>query len=342
MNLMKGMDAVPQQILRDAYQRRPLQLLRVPLAFGMWAACTWVLYQVQEQPASVSIPVGIACSLLITNLIRGLGSVTHDTVHGTSSRSRFWSYWLSLLCWCPTAMSVTLYANYHLLHHRIANTYSDVDNFVVTDYTKNPTLAKLLLFAVYSFGYPVYFLFQMFRYVSRLSTWHKVRMHLELAGIFSLIYLAYRLMPGQVFLFFYGIPFLLSSMLASVTQMVEHFEMMPGEAPGYDHAFASRTYATQSVVFGFLWNNVSFHNEHHKFPGIPFYNLASFHEKAWPYYDDRVKAESYGGFWSVVWKMWRRILVLDIAEIEARYAHIDRPAERARSIRLPGLQPGAL
>lgn len=339
---MPGMDAIPEQILRDAYRRKPVHLLRVPLHFALWAACGWLLFRVDDAPEYVSIPVGIACSLLITNLIRGLGSVTHDSVHCTLTRSRLASYWLSLVCWIPTAMSVTLYANYHLHHHRIANTYCDVDNFVVTDYTRSPTLAKVLLFAVYSFGYPLYFLFQMFRYVPRLSTWHKVRMHLELAGIFALIYLAYRLMPGQVFLFFYGLPFVLSAMLASVTQMVEHFEMMPGEAPGYDHAFASRSYATKSRVFGFLWNNVSFHNVHHKFPGIPFYNLASFHEKALPYYDERVKAECYEGFWSVVLKMWGRILTLDIAEVQARYAHVDRDAERAKVLRLPGLQPGSL
>ena len=80
-------------------------------------------------------------------------------------------------------------SNYHLHHHRIANTYPDVDNFVVTDYTRNPFLAKLLLLVVYTFGYPIYFMFQMLRYTKRLSTWHKVRMNLELAGIFGVSFL---------------------------------------------------------------------------------------------------------------------------------------------------------
>ena len=57
-----------------------------------------------------------------------------------------------------------------------------------------------------------------------------------------------------------------------------------------DDAYSSRTYGTSSHLTNFLWNNVTYHNEHHKYPGIPFYNLRSFHEAAYPYYDERVKA----------------------------------------------------
>jgi fatty acid desaturase len=339
---MAGMDGVPKEILREAYQRKPLYLLKVPMLYGLWAGCAWLLYFVQDQPLSIGVPVGLACSLLITQCIRGLGAVAHDSVHGNCFKSKTLSYFLALLCWSPTAMSVTIYGNYHLHHHRIANTYPDVDNFVVTDYTKSPALAKVLLLCVYTFGYPIYFLTQMFRYVPRLSTWHKIRMHLELAGIFSLIYLAYRTMPGFVFLFFYGIPFVGSAVLASITSMIEHFDMMPGEDKRYDDAYSSRTYATKAHLTNFIWNNVSFHNEHHKFPGIPFYNLRSFHEAAYPHYDDQVKSECYETFWPVVFKLWGRIFTLDLDKLEERYRDIDRAAERQKSIRIPGLQPGAV
>ena len=66
-------------------------------------------------------------------------------MHGNLSRNKTVSYWIALLGWSPTGFALTLYRNYHLHHHRIANTYPDVDNFVVTDYTRNPFLAKLLL-----------------------------------------------------------------------------------------------------------------------------------------------------------------------------------------------------
>lgn len=330
---MSGMDSVPRELLQAAYKRKPLYLLKIPLHFGIWAALTWVLYVTQHHP--LAIPIGIACSLLIANLIRGLGAVAHDSVHGNCSRSKLASYLIALLCWAPTGMSVTIYANYHLHHHKIANTYPDVDNFVVTDYTRNPTLAKLLLLAIYSFAYPIYFMFSMFRYVKRLTPLRRIRMNVELAGFWGLMALACWKMPGQVFFFFYGLPFLLGSVLASVTSMIEHYEMLPG-----DDAYSSRTYGTRAHVTNFIWNNVTYHNEHHKFPGIPFYNLRSFHVAAYPYYEDRVKAECHPSIIGLAFKLYGRILKLDIAKLDERYRGINKEDERRRMMAMNGIQPG--
>jgi fatty acid desaturase len=329
-----GMDAVPREILQAAYKRKPIYLLKVPLHFAMWAGLVWALYATRESPYAV--PIGVLCSILIANIIRGLGAVAHDAVHGNLSRSKLASYLLAWLCWAPTGMSVTIYTNYHLHHHKIANTYPDVDNFVVTDYTRNPVLAKLLLLAVYTFAYPIYFLTCIVRYMKRLSAWKRVRMHIELVVWWGLVVAAYLLMPGQVFFFAYGLPFILGSILASVTSMIEHYEMLPG-----DDAYSSRTYGTKTHLINFIWNNVSYHNEHHKFPGIPFYNLRSFHEAAFPYYEDRVKAECYPNTLGVAMKLWGRILKLDIEKLDDRYQGLNKEAEKARLMSAPGIQPSA-
>lgn len=331
---MAGMDAVPRELLREAYERRPIHLLKIPLGFAMWGAATWVIWATQDH--RFAIPIGIALSFFIANVIRGLGAVAHDAVHGNCARSKLASYWISLICWAPTGMSVSLYQNYHLHHHRITNTYPDVDNFVVTDYTRNPVLAKLLLLAVYSFGYPMYWGAQMGRYMKRLSAWHRVRMVLELVGFWGLMAVAFALMPLQVFFFFYGLPFLFGAVLASVTSMIEHYEMLPGD----DDAYSSRTYGTTSDFANFIWNNVSYHNEHHKYPGIPFYNLKSFHHAAFQYYDEKVKAECYPGTLGIAFHLYGRILKLDIAKLDERYRDINKDAERARMMELQGIQPG--
>jgi fatty acid desaturase len=328
-----GMDGVPKEILRAAYERKPIYLLKVPLHFGLWAALVYALYATREH--AFAIPIGVVCSFLIANLIRGLGAIAHDAVHGNCARSKRMNYVVSLLGWAPTGMSVTLYSNYHLHHHKIANTYPDVDNFVVTDYTQNPLLAKLLLLLVYTIGYPIYFLFCMFRYTKRLTAWQRVRMNLELFGWWALIVAAFFLLPGQVFFFAYGLPFLLGAALASITSMIEHYEMLPGP----DDAYSSRTYATKSHFMNFLWNNVSYHNEHHKYPGIPFYNLRSFHEAAYPYYEDRVKAECYTTTIGIAFKLWGRILKLDIAKLDERYRDLNKEAERQRLMSEAGIQP---
>lgn len=329
-----GMDAVPRSILQAAYKRNPIHLLKIPFAYGMWALAVWVLFKTEGH--AFAIPIGVACSLFVATQIRGLGAIGHDAVHGNLSRSKLVSYLISLICWAPTGMSVTIYGNYHLHHHKITNKYPDIDNFVVTDYTKNPVLAKLLLLCVYTFAYPIYFLFCMTRYyVKRLTFARLVRMHLEVAAFWGLVLLAQLKLPAHVMLFGWWVPFIIGSVLASVTSMIEHYEMERTE----DDAFSSRTYGTKSHIVNFFWNNVSFHNEHHKFPGIPFYNLKSFHEQAYPYYDERVKAEVYTSTLGPAFKLWGRILKLDIEALERRYAGIDRRGEKTRLMKVPGISP---
>jgi fatty acid desaturase len=330
---MAGMDSVPRELLQAAYKRNAIYLLKIPLHFGMWAGLTWVIYATKDHP--LAVPIGVLCSLVIAYIVRGLGAMAHDAVHGSCSRSKLASYVISLLCWAPTGMSVTLYTNYHLHHHKIANTYPDVDNFVVTDYTRNPVLAKLLLLAVYTFAYPLYFLTCMPRYMKRLTALQLVRMHIELLAFWGLMAFFFVKMPGQVFFFFYLLPFLFGSVLASLTSMIEHYEMLPG-----DDAYSSRTYGTKAHVTNFLWNNVTYHNEHHKFPGIPFYNLRSFHEEAYPYYDDRVKAACHTSIYGLALELYKRILKLDISKLDDRYRELNKEAERRKMMAMNGIPPG--
>ncbi|HVY47590.1 MAG TPA: fatty acid desaturase [Minicystis sp.] len=330
------MDAVPREILQAAYKRNSVYLLKIPLLYGIWAGATVVLFATQSTP--YAIPIGIACSILIAYVIRGLGAIAHDAVHGTCAKSKIAGYFLSLAGWLPTGMSVTVYANYHLHHHKIANTYPDVDNFVVTDYTRNPFLAKLLLLVVYGFGYPMYFLGCMLRhYVKRLTPLQRVRMNLEVALWASLVGIAYWKMPHQVFFFFYGLPFVLGAGLASLTSMIEHYEMLPGP----DDAYSSRTYGTKNRITNFLWCNVTYHNEHHKYPGIPWYNLRRFHEAAYPYYDDEVKSAVHTDIYGIAFKLYGRILRLDLAKLDERYADTNKEAERKRLRSMPGISPEA-
>ncbi len=331
-----AMNAVPREILQEAYRRKPIYLLKIPFAFAMWGLAVWVLFQTQGHAAA--IPIGVLCSLFVATQIRGLGAIGHDAVHGNLARSKLVSYLISLVCWAPTGMSVTIYGNYHLHHHKITNQYADIDNFVVTDYTKSPTLAKLLLLCVYTFAYPIYFLFCMTRYyVKRLSFAKLVRMHLEVAGFWGLVLWAHLTLPTQVMFFAWWLPFIFGSVFASVTSMIEHYEMPLRD----DDAYSSRTYATKSDIINFFWNNVSYHNEHHKFPGIPFYNLKSFHHKAYPYYDDQVKAEVYTSTLGPAFMLYKRILAFDVAKLESRYAGLDRRGVKDKLMKLPGIQPGA-
>jgi fatty acid desaturase len=129
---------------------------------------------------------------------------------------------------------------------------------------------------------------------------------------------------------------LLSSVIASLTSMIEHYEMLPGP----DDAYSSRTYGTTNHITNFIWCNVTFHNEHHKYPGIPWYNLRKFHEAAYPYYDERVKAACHDSIYGLAFKLYGRILALDIEKLEERYQNTDKQAERSRLRALPGIPQG--
>ena len=115
--------------------------------------------------------------------------------------------------------------------------------------------------------------------------------------------------------------------------MIEHYEMLPGE-----DAYSSRTYGTKAHLTNFLWNNVTFHNEHHKFPGIPFYNLKSFHQAAYPYYDDKVKGSCFPSIYPLAFSLYGRILKLDIQALDERYRDIrDKEAEREKFMSMAGI-----
>ncbi len=321
------MNDVPRALLQAAYKRNHLYLLKIPLLYGLWAAAVWVVWATMD--TTWAIPVGVVCSLMICNFVRGLGAIGHDAVHGLVFRNKLASYLVGLLCWFPTGMSYTIYTIYHLHHHRITNTYADVDNFVVTDYTRDPVWARWLSLLVYVVGYPVYFMFQMFNYVPRLTWLKRVRMYAELALWFAVVAACIKWVPLHVFFFGYGLPFIFGAFLASVTEMIEHYEKTESD----EDAYSSRTYGTGNRLYGFLWSNVCYHNEHHKYPGIPWYNLPEFHRQAYPYYDRKIQEECcYPGFFDIAWHLYGRIWEVDVDKVAARYAHLDHAQEREQQL----------
>ena len=47
--------------------------------------------------------------------------------------------------------------------------------------------------------------------------------------------------------------------------------------PNDDDAYSSRTYGTKAGITNFLWNNVTYHNEHHKYHGSTYYHYNQHH-----------------------------------------------------------------
>src|SRR5262249_375877 len=106
------------------------------------------------------------------------------------------------------------------------------------------------------------------------------------------------------------------------------------------HAYSSRTYATSSRFLDWAWSGTSYHNEHHKYPGIPYYNLRRFHFEALPYYSPAVRANVHESFCPLIFSLCKRAATVDLEEERAN-VHRDRQTLGAEAVTytFPSLQP---
>lgn len=326
------MQAVPSEVLQRAYKRKPLYLLKLPFFWGLVTAFGFVANEVAKTNSKpVAIAVGILCGIAIGSLVRGLGSIGHDAAHDTVSKSPLLTYLIGFWAWSATLMSYTLYRTYHLDHHRIVNMPHDVDRVTVSRFTKNPSIARFLRVFIYAGFYPIYWAFEVQRYARSMSMALKLRMFFELAMIGGVLTVFGMLMNPVAFWSVAITQLTLGAMVASMTSMCEHF----GIEYKADHAYSSRTYATDSALLDWLWSGTIFHNEHHKYPGIPWYNLKTFHFEARKYYSPEVLQNVHPNFIPLVITLFQRAARLNLDEEKAA---AERDRERLRDS-VPELRP---
>ncbi|MDP3279062.1 MAG: fatty acid desaturase [Deltaproteobacteria bacterium] len=326
------MQAVPSEVLQRAYQRRPLYLLKLPFFWGLVFAMGFAANEVSKHTSTgLAFVASLVAGVLIGSLVRGLGSIGHDAAHGTVSRSPTLTYLIGFWAWSATLMSYTLYRTYHLDHHRIVNMPHDVDRLTVSRFTKSAKLSRAIRVVIYLGMYPIYWLFSVQRYVRKMTLAQKVRMNLELLAVAGCIVGLSQVMVPVAFWTVMITQLVVGAFFASITSMCEHF----GIAYHADHAYSSRTYGTSSALLDWLWSGTTFHNEHHKYPGIPWYNLKQFHFEALPYYSAEVKANIHTDFVPLAWGLLKRAATLD-PESESEIAERDR--ERLRES-VPELRP---
>jgi fatty acid desaturase len=320
------MQAVPNEILQRAYQRRPERLIKLAVFWGIIAAFGYLaVWASRHLGTGAAVAVGIGAGFLSGMLVRGLGSMGHDAVHGSVSSNKVVAYVVGFLAWSATFMSYTLYKTYHLDHHRIVNMPHDVDRVQTSRFTSNPRLAVLLRLFIFSFGYPMYWAREVGRYAKKMPLSVKLTMYVELLVIFGAIGGMLPLMGTVAWFSFMGTMAVTGAFFASITSMSEHY----GINYNADHAYSSRTYATESPLIDFIWSGTNFHNEHHKYPGIPYYNLRSFHHEAMPHYSEAVRKNVYPDFWPVVFSLWRRASQMTIEEEREMARHDAELLEKA-------------
>jgi fatty acid desaturase len=240
--------------------------------------------------------VGIAAGFTIGMLVRGIGSIGHDAAHGLVSKNKLVAYLVGVAAWSATLFSFTLYRAYHLDHHKIVNRPNDIDRVQVSRFTSNLRIGRAMRLAIYMGLYPFYWMQDVQRYKAHLTPMQRVRVWFEFIAIYAALASLYPLMGPVAFFSVVGTQTVVGAVFASLTSMAEHY----GIAYDPDHAYSSRTYGTGSVAMDFFWSGTPYHNEHHKFPGIPYYNLRSFHLAALQYYSPRVRENVHTRFWPLI------------------------------------------
>ncbi len=307
------MKAIPREILQRAYRRRYVHLAKLvtlwTLVLSLGALATWSVSHARH-----GVLLAVLAGFCAGNLVRGMGSITHDAAHGTVARSRVGAYLIGCASWVPSFMSFTLYRSYHLDHHRIVNMPHDTDRVQTSRWTDNQTIARLLRITIFCLLYPAYWALRVGRHYRVLSRTSKLAVWVELAISWGLLFALHPLMGGAAWTAFFVSLVLTSFVLASLTTMAEHFEVDYHREPTH----TSRTYATESRLIDWMWGSSTYHVEHHGFPGIPYYNLRQFHREAFPYYPEEVRRNVHRGWWSVIFKLTRRLWTLTIEEERLR------------------------
>jgi fatty acid desaturase len=320
------MQAVPNEILQRAYQRRPERLVKLGVFWAVIALLGWLaVWASHHLGLGAAIAVGIGGGLVSGMMVRGLGSIGHDAVHGSVSGNKTIAYIVGFLAWSATFMSYTLYKTYHLDHHKIVNMPHDVDRVQTSRFTSNPRTAVLLRLIIFTVGYPTYWAREVGRYARAMPATVKLTMYVELVVVLGTIFGMLPLMGAIAWFSFMGTMAVTGAFFASITSMSEHY----GINFHPDHAYSSRTYATESRLIDFLWSGTNFHNEHHKYPGIPYYNLRRFHFESMPFYSEAVKRNVFPNFWPVVFTLWRRASQMTIEEEREAARHDAELLEKA-------------
>ncbi len=303
---------VPKEVLQRAYVRKLNPFIKLPFFYGMVAALGyagwWACNHLRH-----GVVLGVVSGVFIGMLVRGLGSIGHDGVHGVVSKNRFVNYVMGFLGWSATLMSYSIYRTYHLDHHRIVCQPSDIDRVQPSMWTRSAGVSRLYRVAIYMGGYPIYWALRVGRYLREMPWYLHLRMYAEFVFLYGGLVGLYFVMGAVPFIAIVGTQTVTGAFFASATSMCEHFGMRYHPDPG----FSSRTYAIKSWFANFLWSGTNFHHEHHTWPGIPYYNLRSFHFEARPFYPPEVQAHMHDYFWPLAFELWGQAAKVDPNEERA-------------------------
>lgn len=212
-----------------------------------------------------------------------LGFIMHESVHDLISKNEKLNDILAeLFCAWPLLISMRSYRVKHLAHHKWLNTDEDPDYVAKFDPNwqypmKKINFIKILLIQLSGFG-----IFETFRVMSsaqmklkkdKAPTWYHV---LRIAYYLAIISLFISFGKGRLLFMYWFVPFATWTQVANrLRRVAEH-----SAVKGFDLPMQTRTTKHGILARIFLApKNISYHCEHHLYPGVPCYHLPELHQE---------------------------------------------------------------
>jgi fatty acid desaturase len=230
-----------------------------------------------------SWPLYLLAVVIIGARLLALGLIMHEAVHNLISKNTFINDWSAeIFCSWPLLVSMRSYKAKHLAHHAWLNTEKDPDFIAKFDkYWRFPMqlkqFIKLVLTQISGLGIfkslAVMSSQQMKSQKAKIPTWYRI---IRILYYVSILFLFIYLGKGLILLKYWLIPFLTWTQVANRFRRIAEHSGINGKNPSL---------TTRTTIHGFLGRfllapkNISYHNEHHLYPGIPCYNLPKMHNE---------------------------------------------------------------
>jgi len=225
-------------------------------------------------PPAVYFSFYVVSCFVLASRYRAFEILVHEASHNNVFKTRSHNRTLQFLFAYPVFLDVQKYVDIHLAHHRLIGDFENDPDILIYKKWGLDKLPKNKLWILYIRPLILYFTFDYFR-TTFFNFWKYREQRLGKLlywVVVLLIILTTKSMP--VFLMYYCVPFF-------ILLPILRFYARANEHTGVDFTVASKS-ARNNI--GFFHNYIlhphgdGYHQIHHLFPSVPFYNLPKVHQ----------------------------------------------------------------
>jgi len=275
-NELRGL--VPRDTLKSLHSVNTVRgMFSIVLEWFLIIASVFLCEQYFSWPLYFLVVVFIGARLL------ALGLIMHESVHYLISKNKILNDFVAeVFCAWPLFISMRSYRVKHLAHHKWLNTEKDPDYVAKTDENwQYPMSArkfiKLILVQLSGWG-----IFETFKVMSskqmkirkeKTPLWYhisRVLFYLILVGSFVVFG------QGMLLVKYWIIPFATWTQVANRLRRIAEHSGIEGKHLAMQTRTTKHGFLTRLLL---VPKNISYHCEHHLYPGIPCYHLPKVHDE---------------------------------------------------------------